>query len=57
MTQPTLLCSPCGVPRSVTDRGHASRRLSALAAQFGVVAQLWTITVVSMQICLICAGI
>ena len=32
MTQPTVLCSPCGVPGSVTDRGHASRRLSALTA-------------------------
>jgi hypothetical protein len=29
---PTVLRSPCGVPESVTDRGHASRRLSALTA-------------------------
>jgi hypothetical protein len=29
---PTVPCSPCGVPRSVTDRGHASRRLSALTS-------------------------
>ncbi len=35
MTQPTVLCSPCGVPGSVTDRGHASRRLSALTADLG----------------------
>ena len=32
MTQPTVLCSPCGVPGPVTDRGRASRRLSALTA-------------------------
>jgi hypothetical protein len=29
---PTVLRSPCGVPRSVMDRGHAKRRLSALTA-------------------------
>jgi len=37
MTQPAVLCSPCGVPGSVTDHGHASRRLSALTADmYGV---------------------
>jgi hypothetical protein len=29
---PTVLCSPCGMPGSVTDRAHASRRLSARTA-------------------------
>jgi hypothetical protein len=29
---PTVLRSSCGVPGSVRDRGHASRRLSALTA-------------------------
>ena len=29
---PAVLRSPCGVPGSVTDRGHTSRRLSALTA-------------------------
>jgi len=32
MTQPPVLCSPCGVPGLSRDRGHASRRLSALTA-------------------------
>ncbi len=31
-SDPTVLRSPCRVPESVTDRGHASRRLSALTA-------------------------
>ena len=35
-----MLRSPCGVPGSVADRGHASRQLSALTAKLGARVRL-----------------